>query len=151
LTELSTESERIIVAVREIINIDVACAIIEKDGLVLAAQRSETMSLPLKWEFPGGKLEPDESPDACLKRELVEELGIQVTIQSALPSSNWQYPTFAITLHPFVCSMHGDTIRLTEHKAIRWVEPKDLLALDWAAADAPVLRNYFNYRTARQN
>jgi 8-oxo-dGTP diphosphatase len=127
--------------------IDVACAIIEKDGRVLAAQRSETMSLPLKWEFPGGKIEPGENAAACLQREIEEELGIDNTILVALPPSDWHYPDFAITLHPFVCSLQGETeMRLLEHKEIRWLAPADLGRLDWAAADAPVLRNYFLYR-----
>lgn len=126
--------------------IDVACAIIEKGELVLAAQRSETMSLPLKWEFPGGKIEANESAAACLERELEEELGIGITILEALPPSDWSYPTFAITLHPFVCTMNGGQIRLAEHKEIRWVRPEQLCGLDWAEADAPVLKNYFRYR-----
>ena len=88
--------------------IDVACAIIEKDGRVLAAQRSETMSLPLKWEFPGGKIEPGESAAACLVREIAEELAVGIVIGAALPPSNWRYPDFAITLHPFVCALNGE-------------------------------------------
>lgn len=106
--------------------IQVACAILEKNGLVLAAQRSETMSLPLKWEFPGGKIEANESAAACLERALEEELGIGITILEALPPSDWSYPTFAITLHPFVCTMDGGQIRLAEHKEIRWVNPEQL-------------------------
>jgi 8-oxo-dGTP diphosphatase len=125
--------------------IDVACAIIERGGLVLAAQRSETMSLPLKWEFPGGKIDPHESASGCLEREIREELGIGIIIHAALPPSGWRYPDFAITLHPFVCSMAGGEIRLLEHKEIRWVTPEEMDALDWAEADGPVLRNYFRY------
>jgi 8-oxo-dGTP diphosphatase len=125
-------------------NIDVACAIIEKDGLVLAAQRSETMSLPLKWEFPGGKLDPHESAAACLKREIREELGVGLNIHASLPPSDWHYPAFAITLHPFVCSLDGDEIFLSEHKAVRWLAPEQLFALDWAEADVPVLQNYLS-------
>lgn len=113
---------------------------------MLAAQRSETMSLPLKWEFPGGKLEPGENAAACLQREIEEELGIDIVIRTALPLSDWCYPDFAITLHPFVCSLKGEGgMRLLEHKEIRWLAPADLLRLDWAEADAPVLRNYFGY------
>jgi 8-oxo-dGTP diphosphatase len=121
---------------------DVSCAIIEKDGLVLAAQRSELMSLPLKWEFPGGKLYPRENAAECLKREIEEELGVGIHIRSALPPSEWQYPAFAITLYPFICNLHSEDIVLTEHKAIAWVKPAELPALDWAEADVPVLENY---------
>lgn len=131
--------------------IDVACAIIEKDGLVLAAQRSETMTLPLKWEFPGGKIEPGEDAAACLEREIAEELGAGIVIDAALPPSDWRYPDFAITLHPFVCRLDGrKELRLVEHKEIRWVLPAELAQLEWAAADAPVLRNYFAFLRMRK-
>jgi len=124
---------------------DVSCAIIQKGGLVLAAQRSETMSLPLKWEFPGGKLNPHEDAAACLKREIEEELGVGIRILGSLPPSDWQYPAFGITLHPFICSLHSEEIALAEHKAIAWVSPAELPSLDWAAADIPVLQNYLEY------
>ena len=125
--------------------IDVSCAIIEKDGLVLAAQRSEVMSLPLKWEFPGGKLDPQEDAAACLKREIEEELGVSIQITESLPPSDWQYPSFGITLFPFICKLHSDVIVLAEHKAIAWVTPAELTALDWADADVPVLQTYLEY------
>lgn len=126
--------------------IEVACAIIEQDGRVMAAQRSEAMSLPLKWEFPGGKIEARENPQICLERELWEELRIRVEVLAELPPSDWCYPDFFITLHPFVCRIQSGTIQLTEHKAIDWVRPADLWRLDWAAADGPVLENYRRYR-----
>ena len=69
-------------------HIHVTCAIIEKDGKVLSTQRSETMSLPLKWEFPGGKINDGERPEDCLSRELHEELGIAVVISRSLDPSN---------------------------------------------------------------
>ncbi|MFA5515388.1 MAG: (deoxy)nucleoside triphosphate pyrophosphohydrolase [Desulfuromonadales bacterium] len=127
--------------------IEVACAIIERDGLVLAAQRSAVMSLPLKWEFPGGKIEPGESAAACLAREIAEELAVGIVIRAPLPPSDWRYPEFAITLHPFVCALADSRpLRLLEHRAIRWLAAADLHHLDWAAADAPVLANYFRWR-----
>ncbi|MDO3380184.1 (deoxy)nucleoside triphosphate pyrophosphohydrolase [Geoalkalibacter halelectricus] len=125
--------------------IEVACAIIEREGRVLAAQRAESMSLPLKWEFPGGKIEPLEDARDCLHRELREELGVGVHIHAALPPSDWSYADFAITLHPFVCTLGEGSIHLAEHKAIRWVSPEEMPSLDWAAADGPVLENYFRY------
>jgi 8-oxo-dGTP diphosphatase len=124
--------------------IDVSCAIIEKDGLVLAAQRSESMNLPLKWEFPGGKLHPNENAADCLRREIAEELGVRIHIRSPLPPSGWQYPAFGVTLYPFICSLHSDAIVLAEHKAITWLKPAELPALDWAEADVPVLQNYLD-------
>jgi len=125
--------------------LQVSCAIIEKDGLVLAAQRSEVMSLPLKWEFPGGKLDLHENSEDCLAREIKEELGVDINILSSLPSSDWQYSAFAITLYPFICNLGPGKMSLAEHKAISWVKPLDLLALDWAEADIPVVKNYLAY------
>lgn len=126
-------------------SLQVSCAIIEKDGLVLAAQRSETMSMPLKWEFPGGKLDPQENAADCLVREIKEELGVDINILSSLPPADWQYSAFAITLYPFVCNLGPGKIFLAEHKAISWVKPVDLLDLDWAEADIPVAQNYLAY------
>lgn len=124
------------------IHINVTCAIIEQDGLVLAAQRSAAMSLPLKWEFPGGKIDPGETPEECLRRELVEEMGIHVIIGKNLPVSTHHYPTFAVTLHPFVCSINSGVIVLHEHAAIVWLPSEKLHTLDWAEADVPVIESY---------
>jgi mutator protein MutT len=123
-------------------HIHVACAVIERDGLVLAAQRSATMSLPLKWEFPGGKLEAGESPEECLRRELVEELGVTISVGRALPLHTHAYDSFTVTLYPFVCALESDTITLHEHAAMVWLQPEELHTLDWAEADWPVIRTY---------
>lgn len=120
-------------------HLQVACAIIRKDGLILATQRSESMSLPLKWEFPGGKLEPGESPAACLLRELQEELGITVRVGQGLEPVTHQYPCFKVTLHPFLCDQHEGTMILHEHRAACWLAPQELSALDWAEADLPII------------
>ena len=126
-------------------HINVSCAIIEKDGRVLAAQRSEGMSMPLKWEFPGGKVEPHESAATCLEREIREELGAEIRIVASLPPTKWSYPSFTITLYPFVCHLNDGKLHLTEHRAVCWIRPEKLPNLDWAEADVPVLRNYFSY------
>ncbi|MBT1073557.1 (deoxy)nucleoside triphosphate pyrophosphohydrolase [Geobacter chapellei] len=123
-------------------HVHVTCAIIEKDDLVLAAQRSASMSLPLKWEFPGGKIDPDESCEECLQREIMEELGITVTISSALPSHTHCYTSFTVTLYPFICTIDKGEIVLHEHAAITWLAPEKLCELDWAEADLPVIETY---------
>jgi 8-oxo-dGTP diphosphatase len=123
-------------------HIHVTCAIIENDGLVLAAQRSETMSMPLKWEFPGGKIDLGESPEECLRRELIEEMSIQVFIEKSLPVCTYHYPEFAITLYPFICSLKTEEIVLHEHAALTWLQPEELHCLDWAEADLPVVESY---------
>ncbi|MCU0599277.1 MAG: (deoxy)nucleoside triphosphate pyrophosphohydrolase [Desulfobacterales bacterium] len=116
-------------------HISVACAIIKENGKILVAQRSETMSMPLKWEFPGGKIDSGETPAQCLKREIMEELGIEVDVGRALPHVTHPYPDFSITLVPFLCAITGGRLILNEHKAIAWLSPEGLNVLDLAEAD----------------
>ena len=89
-------------------HIHVACAIIERDGLVLAARRSASMSFPLKWEFPGGKIDPGESPQECLHRELLEEMGVSV----------WYKGGFAIT-YSSLSGSFGHTLSICLHHSFR--------------------------------
>ena len=106
------------------------------------------MSLPLKWEFPGGKIDPGESPEDCLHRELHEELGITVAIHKVLPSTTHHYPTFTITLYPMVCAMESGEIVLREHEAVMWLAPEKLHSLDWAEADLPIIESHFDLRAS---
>ncbi|WPU98784.1 (deoxy)nucleoside triphosphate pyrophosphohydrolase [Mucilaginibacter sp. cycad4] len=123
--------------------IKVTCAIIvNTDGLVFAAQRSATMSLSLKWEFPGGKIEPGETAEACLIREIKEELHVDVEIVSSLPSNTHQYPNVTIQLIPFVCKITAGEVLLKEHLDFKWLAKDELLALDWAEADVAIVKYY---------
>lgn len=117
----------------------VACALIERGGRLLSVQRSATMSLPLKWEFPGGKIESNESPADCLRRELREELGVEAEIGEPLPVFAHDYPAFSVVLHPFRCRPPAGPMILHEHVAARWLSPAEVLSVDWAEADLPVL------------
>jgi 8-oxo-dGTP diphosphatase len=131
-------------------HIHVTCAIIEKDGKVLSTQRIEIMNMPLKWEFPGGKIKAGESPSACLHRELQEELGVEVEVGRSLNQVTHQYPTFRITLYPFICRIRSGEIALHEHKALTWHPPERLHELDWAEADAPIISEYLeSYKSSR--
>ena len=123
-------------------HIHVTCGIIERKGHVLATQRSAAMSMPHKWEFPGGKIDPGETAEECLRRELLEEIGIQARIERSLPASTHRYPTFTITLYPFVCTIEEGEIFLHEHAALLWLPPSQMHTLDWAEADVPVLAAY---------
>ena len=123
-------------------HVHVACAVIERDGLVLSALRSASMSLPLRWEFPGGKIEPGEGREECLKRELVEEMGVRIEVGRALTPATHEYPTFAVTLYPYVCSIVSGDIILHEHSDITWLPPARMLELAWADADLPVILEY---------
>ena len=122
--------------------IDVTCAIILKEDKILVVQRSEAMRLPLKWEFPGGKVNPDESEEDCILRELREELNINVTIKGRLLSNVHDYGTFSIRLIPFVVEYVSGEVALTEHRAVAEVSKEDLGELDFAAADLPVLEEF---------
>ena len=131
-------------------HISVACAVIEADGLVLAAQRSVTMSMPLKWEFPGGKMHDGETSEGCLVRELLEELNVTVTVRRPLKPVTYEYADFSVTLHPFVCAITEGEIILHEHKAIKWLAPGELPSLDWAEADFPVISEYLSRSEGRE-
>jgi 8-oxo-dGTP diphosphatase len=120
----------------------VACAIIEKDGAVLSTQRSESMSLPLKWEFPGGKIREGERPEDCLKREVHEELELEIAVGKGLTPVTHRYPEFTVTLYPFLCTITDGEMVLHEHKDLAWLQPERLHELDWAEADAPILKEY---------
>lgn len=120
--------------------ISVTCALILFDNKVLAVQRSEYMNLPLKWEFPGGKQEPGESLEACLKREILEELNMDIEVGKALsPVSK-----APIVLYPFLCRTNNPELSLSEHKAYVWANKEELETLDWAEADIPVVQEYLS-------
>jgi 8-oxo-dGTP diphosphatase len=119
--------------------IEVVCGVIIDGDKVLCVQRSEAMTLPLKWEFPGGKIERGETSEACLIRELKEELEIEVSIKEKLSKSYFNYGTFEINLVPYLCNYLGDKINLKEHKTFLWLSYNELFKLDWAPADIPIV------------
>jgi 8-oxo-dGTP diphosphatase len=126
--------------------IDVTCAlIIDNHNRIFAAQRSEKMNLPLKWELPGGKIELNESAADCLIREIKEELNIDIAIVQRLPSNTHHYPKISVNLIPFIVKQFGGKIELKEHANFKWLNANELLDLDWAEADVPILNEYLNY------
>ena len=130
----------------EVKTIPVVCAIIEQDDLILCALRSEHMSPPGKWEFPGGKLEVNELPEEALIREIKEELNIEIRIIEALPITEHAYvPEKIIQLIPYRCVIESDENPTpTEHSELRWVKRDELLQLDWAEADIPIVKYLVN-------
>jgi 8-oxo-dGTP diphosphatase len=126
--------------------IEVTCAIIEWEDKVLVTQRSPVMELPWLWEFPGGKVEPGEAESDCIRREIKEELALDVEPVHQLPRVTHDYGTKVIRLIPFVCHLAKGSISLSEHQAFRWVKPYHLSALDWCPADLPVLAHYLDWR-----
>lgn len=122
--------------------INVTCAIILKDKKILVAQRSEKMKLPLKWEFPGGKLEFNENEIDCIKREIKEEINITIEVLQKLTNNIHDYGTFKINLIPFLVQYLSGEIKLAEHNDYRLLERSQLSNLDWAEADLPIIDEF---------
>ena len=122
--------------------INVTCAIILINGKILVTQRSEKMKLPLKWEFPGGKLEINESEIDCINREIKEELNIEIEVLKKLSNSIFDYGTFKINLIPFIANYISGEILLSEHKDYKLLDKSELLNLDWAEADLPIVAEF---------
>ena len=126
--------------------IDVTCAIILKDSKILVTQRSEKMKLPLKWEFPGGKLESNENEVDCIKREIKEELNIEIKVIKKLSNSIFDYGTFKINLIPFLVNFSSGEILLLEHKEYKLLYKSELSNLDWAEADLPIVEEFLKLK-----
>ena len=123
--------------------IQVVCALIEWEGRVLCVQRSAQMPLPLKWEFPGGKVEAGETEAESLRREIREELNLEVEILTRLDPVDYQYPqSKPIRLIPYVCRIRQGLLHLKEHRQYLWLPKAVLLQLDWAEADRPIVEQY---------
>lgn len=123
-------------------HIRVVCAIIHRENKILAVQRSEKMTLPLKWEFPGGKIEENESEVDCIKREIKEELNIDIKIKKRLTPSSHSYEDFSIELIPYISVCKSGNLTLNEHKQLLWLDKEALINLDWAEADVPIVNEY---------
>jgi 8-oxo-dGTP diphosphatase len=91
-----------------------------------------------KWEFPGGKIEDGETNEETLTRELHEELDIDVKIEKFIYQVEHDYPDFHLSMTLYECRLLTEEIKMNVHKEIKWMTPKDIMSLDWAAADIPV-------------
>ena len=119
----------------------VTAALIERDGLLLACRRRADQSHPLKWEFPGGKVEPGEDPPAALRRELEEELGIRIDYASEITRYPYQYPGRSPLLLIFYRVRHyTGPLDNRIFAEIRWVAPRELAALDFLEGDLDFVR-----------
>ena len=118
--------------------IKVVAAIIIKDGQVFATQRGYG-EFKGWWEFPGGKMEPGESPQEALKREIREELDAEVEVRELLETVEWDYPNFHLTMHCFICSLLSESLHLNEHEAATWLTHETLRSVKWLPADEILL------------
>lgn len=119
-------------------SIEVVAAIIIRDNEVFATQRGYG-DWKGWWEFPGGKIESGECPQQALKREIREELDAEITVGELPQTVEWDYPTFHLTMHCYVCSLESENICLNEHESSAWLDKKTLDSVQWLPADLALL------------
>ena len=120
----------------------VVAALIEKDGKLLVCQRTRHQTMPLKWEFPGGKIEEGEQPRDALRRELEEELGITASIGDELARIQHEYPNGGmVELRFYIVRRYDGEIENRIFREIRWAAPKDLPKYDFLEADLTLVKD----------
>lgn len=117
----------------------VTAALIRKDDKILIAQRGRDKRFAWQWEFPGGKVRKNETPEDCLRREIKEELNIKVQVEKHFCTVNHQYSDFGIELMAFWCSIAGGALKLAEHEQVRWVTVSEMEQYSFVAADLGVI------------
>lgn len=120
-------------------DIYVVGAVMIEDGKILCAQRGPDKSLPLLWEFPGGKIEEGELPQEALRREIQEEMRCDIEIGEQVEHTVYEYDFGIVHLTTFYCYLKSGEPTLTEHAAIKWLKPGELAELEWAPADIPAI------------
>lgn len=133
-----------IIKIQNMTPIKVTCAIIQNEDQILAVRRPHHKHQGGKWEFPGGKIEPGESASECIRREIMEELSVEIEILRLLTKIHHSYPDKAIVLIPFLCTIKSGALILKEHEEAVWVKMEETPHLDWAAADLKIIEvNFF--------
>lgn len=114
--------------------IEVVAAVILREGKVFATQRGygEWQGW---WEFPGGKIEPGETPQEALIREICEELDAEIYVGDLLETVEWDYPAFHLTMHCFLCTLKSVSLHLNEHESAAWLTRETIHSVKWLPAD----------------
>ena len=122
----------------------VTCAIIFHNEKLLVVQNSSDSDHPFQWEFPGGKINIGETYEDCIKREIIEELEIEIEIYQKLNSVEFDYGFKQIVLIPFLCSIKNGEIKLNEHNAFKWINVNELGEIDFSDADKKLIQQKQN-------
>ena len=124
--------------------IEVSSALILKNGQILVTQRGYG-DFKNKWEFPGGKLENNESGEECIVREIKEELDTDIKVVKLLNTIEYSYPTFHLIMHNYICELKNNQISLLEHQAAKFIDIDDLDKIDFLPADLLILEDLIKY------
>lgn len=118
--------------------IEVVAAIIIRDNLILATKRGYGDFINY-WEFPGGKMEPGESKEEALLREIREELEVEISVNDFFCTVDYDYPNFHLTMHCFMCSIESGKLTLVEHNDAKWLSYTNLHSVQWLPADIEII------------
>ncbi len=125
-------------------SIEVVAAVIVDNDKIFATQRGYGDFKDM-WEFPGGKMEQGESREEALIREIQEELDTEISVDKFLCTVEYDYPTFHLIMHCFICSILKGDLVLREHEAAKWLNKNELYSVDWLPADIDVVKAYEKY------
>lgn len=118
--------------------INVVAALIVNDGKIFATQRGYGDWKGF-WEFPGGKVEPEESPEDALRREICEELATEIDVERFITTVEWDYPSFHLSMRCYLCSIVSGSLTLLEHEAATWLDREHLYDVNWLPADRDII------------
>ena len=118
--------------------IEVVASIIHQDGKILATQRGYGEYKGL-WEFPGGKMEPGETEEQAIVREIREELNVEIEVEKKVCTVEYDYPAFHLTMHCFWCNIRSGVLELKEHQSAKWLTTSEWKSVEWLPADVLVI------------
>lgn len=131
-------------------SVEVVAAIIRNEDKIFATQRGYG-DWKDWWEFPGGKIESGESPEKALSREIKEELAVEISIDSFIKTVEWDYPTFHLTMHCYLCHITSGDLTLIEHEAARWLKKDQFDEVNWLPADKIIIESLKLQNTASKS